>query len=396
LEKHERQEPRKRAAAPRRKHHPRIEPLEERALLAGVGNTLNGVESALFNGKLASFLPTEIQGALAVTAIPISVKVGEPFSGTAASFPDLNSSDNAGNLQAVISWGDGHSSIGQIQAVSPGFFQVVGQNKYDVAGMYNISVTVVAPSGESGSATSTALVVNSPFVFTGQLDALSNTGPPGSQGFTRSSQPTFTGTAEPFAIVRLFAQRSDQDAPVPLGQAPANAEGQWSLAVGPLADGRYAMSAQVIDPNGIPGPMVLFNPGSPLVIDTVAPQVVGVSFGPGLRSIIVVYRDNLSGMNIASILNPANYQLVSRPLRGGPPALVTHLMTSSLLPTDPQAVALSIPGNPRFRASLRNLRIIAGGVTDMAGNPLAAPGPIQPALSFVVKIPSSTRGKLHG
>jgi hypothetical protein len=89
--------------------------------------------------------------------------------------------------------------------------------------------------------------------LTGQLDTVSDRGP-AADGITNRNQPTFTGTAVPQGIVRLFAQRSDSINRIPLGETVADPSGQWRLTIGPLADGTYTISGLMIPPGGSPTP----------------------------------------------------------------------------------------------------------------------------------------------
>ncbi|MEJ7639944.1 MAG: Ig-like domain-containing protein, partial [Singulisphaera sp.] len=97
---------------------------------------------------------------------------------------------------------------------------------------------------------------------------------------TNVNQPHFTGITDAGETVRLFAQRTDEAAPVLVGQAVADANNVWSITTSALADGQYAITATTTDALGdtsTPRPILTTETVGPLVIDTVAPRVVDTS-----------------------------------------------------------------------------------------------------------------------
>jgi hypothetical protein len=114
--------------------------------------------------------------------------------------------------------------------------------------------------------------------------------------------------------------------------------------------------------------MTLANNGH-VIIDTVPPSVVSVSRLAGGRRVLVVFRDNLSGLNVPRLLTKTNYTFA------GPHGVAFHptdvkALPKAGLPTDPQRVVLTLPGNRRLLHAITTLRIAAAGVTDNAGNTL--------------------------
>src|SRR5262249_14482550 len=83
----------------------------------------------------------------------------------------------------------------------------------------------------------------------------------------------------------------------------------------------------------------------------------------------VGFRDDRSGMDLATVADRRNYQLI-----GPGPHLarsVRHpvVLSASALPTNPRAALATLLSTlPSNR--LRSLQIIAGGIADRAGNPL--------------------------
>src|SRR5690606_10213421 len=107
-----------------------------------------------------------------------------------------------------------------------------------------------------------------------------------------------------------------------------------------------------------------------LVIDTEAPRVTSVALDRRSGTVSVVYRDTLSGMAPESLVAPKNYTLYGPGLFRTVPFTIARVPDTAVIATDPRAVVGAAQGHPRLRAGLRGLRIIAGGVADVAGNPL--------------------------
>ncbi len=103
-------------------------------------------------------------------------------------------------------------------------------------------------------------------------------------GLTNDSRPVVLGTAEPGGAVTVHVG-SDVFGPV-----IADPDGTWSLEVGPLADGEYAMTAQVVDPAGnvseVSTPAVLLTVDTTTTAPTVTAVIddVGLFFGAVVRS----------------------------------------------------------------------------------------------------------------
>jgi hypothetical protein len=297
-----------------------------------------------------------------------------------ATITDPVTTDTANQFTALISWGDGVSTQGTVTAGS-GTFNVTGSHTYAAPGTFAITVTLGNPGGGSVSSSSTATIVSAGtnVGFTGSLALIPQNGPGASSGFTNTNRPTFSGTAPPFATVELVARPSDVDVTEPLGFAIASGDGTWTLAVGPLSDGIYTMTAIVTPPGGYPSATQPLADNGRVVIDTVAPQVAGFGFSGG-RTILVYFRDDLSGMNMNSLMQPSNYTFAGPHLVGVNP-VVTGVTPAGTLPTDVVGVSLLIPAGHKTQSRIRGLRItgtntdnVAGGpnvgITDQAGNPL--------------------------
>jgi hypothetical protein len=259
-------------------------------------------------------------------------------------------------------------------------YQVFGSNLYVTPGTYSPTIQASDQNGQTITITSTAIVnSNAALVFSGGLASIPGNGPGAAAGNTDTNRPTFSGTAPPFSTVQLFAGSAAYDTNQSLVIAVASGAGQWTLATGPLADGIYNVTAIVTPPAGYPGPLQQLANNGRLVIDTVAPTVVGIA-DSGAGKVTVYFRDDLSGMNLTSLSNTSNYAFAGRRRLGFSPTSATVVPAGSL-PTDVVGVVLTIPGNRRTWAMVQGLRITgtnpaggAGGtnlgITDNAGNPL--------------------------
>jgi hypothetical protein len=99
-----------------------------------------------------------------------------------------------------------------------------------------------------------------------RLDPASDDGAAG-DGITTDTTPTFSGTAEPLALVTLY----DTDGITVLGSAQAGADGAWSITTGELAGGAHAVTARQTDRAGnvsAPGAALKLHIGS--LVDGVA------------------------------------------------------------------------------------------------------------------------------
>src|SRR5271157_962698 len=280
------------------------------------------------------------------TGTTITPLVGVEFSGVVASFNAIPPG-GINNFVASIDWGD-HSapSAGTIQLVSPGQYNVLGSHTYATpsggtpSNPYTVTVTVVQAFSNGTPTTvikSQAVVQAQP--FTGRLDPLSDTGESNSDGITNINQPTFSGTAQPYSLIQIYSKLPQQLGPILQGSTIAGADGSWSLATGPLADGTYAISATVTPPGGAPVSSVAL---PPLVIDTVAPRVTGVVYSRAEDEVEVVFRDDASGMNLESLRNPQNYNLIGHPQRRYASTSLPIITTIQIVPNDPQAVVLTL------------------------------------------------------
>jgi hypothetical protein len=96
---------------------------------------------------------------ITVTGTTIAPTEGNAFSGTVATFTDVDQTDPVSAYTAKITWGDGSTSLGTVQTTSTqGKFTVSGAHTYAEAGSATITIAITDTDGSSAQATSTANV----------------------------------------------------------------------------------------------------------------------------------------------------------------------------------------------------------------------------------------------
>jgi hypothetical protein len=120
-------------------------------------NTTSTTSTAIVTGPVLTPIPTTI-----------TPSIGQPFTGTVASFLDTNTSDTTRDLSATITWGNGNVTVGTVvrSPITPSLFEVQGTNTYSAAGTYPINVLLVNSNGQSATAMSTAVVAAPPIMAT--------------------------------------------------------------------------------------------------------------------------------------------------------------------------------------------------------------------------------------
>jgi hypothetical protein len=293
------------------------------------------------------------------------------FSGTVASFQDGNPLADSTNFVASIDWGDGVTTAGTISPQGGSKFLVNGTHTYGDSATYVIHISVVDKGGSVATPASAAVVGDLIFPLTGALNPATNTGAANGALATMNRQPNFTGTAEPGAIVHLFAQASGSSGAGVVGQAQADGSGNWSITTIPLGDGAYSFSASATEPTGKPSSnLTALYPNATnglVVIDTTPPHVANVSLNPSNGQFAITFQDAIDGMVAGEILNPANYSLS---LPTGRTARNFSLASLALSATDPNTVIATFNTGRRMRAGGYVLTIESANVKDVAGNTL--------------------------
>ncbi|HEV3164200.1 MAG TPA: Ig-like domain-containing protein [Isosphaeraceae bacterium] len=312
------------------------------------------------------------------------------------SFTDLDPNATADEYTATIIWGDGTiptaalirpaaigTTFGGGPATGPFMFLVQGQHAYARQGSYlmRITVTDVGDPYNSVSVLATAHVTASDLPVTGELSPASDRGSSQTDGITNVNTPTFTGTATPGADVTLTLQ---QPAFVPPGSkiaissvsfhTMARPDGTWSLTTSKLNDGTYGWYVRATNPDGSieDGPPPSGRP-TVLVIDTVAPQVIGASLNPANGQLTVTLRDDNSGLDPVRLSDPATYSFLGVSQGSDPHLKVTgvHAMSAPSGPFGQQVVILTINNGQPIADGVYALTIHAAALRDLAGNGLS-------------------------
>jgi hypothetical protein len=145
--------------------------------------------------------------------------------------------------------------------------------------------------------------------------------------------------------------------------------GFWSAnANRSLGNGSYVISATATDSLGRSLSSTLLPASQPLKVDTTAPTISSVAYNRAIGQVTVTFQDNLSGLNVGSILNRAEYSFKSSGKRAANLVTsVTATPTSSGATTE--TVTLSIKGGKKLKTGVFSLSILAGA-QDVAGNAL--------------------------
>jgi hypothetical protein len=212
--------------------------------------------------------------------------------------------------------------------------------------------------------------------LTGRLSPHSDTGISPNDGVTRINTPMFVGTATPGSVIQVYALRSGETgAGTVIAGNVADGAGVWQAGVvnTVLADGSYAVVAKVI---GSSGEVLAETTIGSLVIDTVAPVITGMNFDRFNGTLGVTYQDNLSGMDLPSVLNGANYQFKANQVVRRVPVPRTILPTSITQTSGPKSIdpvnaTVVLNGGANLRGGNYVVSILSGGVEDVAGNALA-------------------------
>jgi hypothetical protein len=134
---------------------------EEGAYTASLSISDQGGSSA----QAASSI-TVADAALTATGTTLSATEGVAYTGVVGTFSDGNPAASAGTFQATITWGDGSTSSGTINAASSGGFQVAGMHTYAAEGLYTFSVSIDDQGGSKALASGPATVAG-PLTATG-------------------------------------------------------------------------------------------------------------------------------------------------------------------------------------------------------------------------------------
>jgi hypothetical protein len=152
-----------------------------------------------------------------------------PFTGVVATFADPDTAAVASDFTATITWGDGQTSPGVVQASASGGFVVAGTNTYAAAGTYPTAIAIVDTGGATASANGSAVV-------TTNADApLTAAGPT----FYPTEQAPFTGVVATFTDADPAGVASDYTATITWGDGQTSA---GRVAADPLVAGQFEVT----------------------------------------------------------------------------------------------------------------------------------------------------------
>ena len=303
----------------------------------------------------------------------LTATAGEPFTGTLLTVTDSSGSTNPADFTATINWGDGHISPATLVGTGTNgagpTYSVIGTNTYASTGRpltRSSSHSRGSRRNRCRPSARRSRCTASPAYSARRARA------GGVPYATNQNHPTFSGTAEPNALIRLFVRPAGQQVVLDLGETIASPSGLWKLTAIPLADGYYTVTGVVTPAAGPPSetqPLPL-SPGGTLVVDTSRPQLAGVTVSPRKNQVTVVYHGGLSGINLAEALNRFNYVWAPP---GLPPAnpLFVSLASIPVVPGGPLSVTLTFGYYTRVHGKASSLRILPNTILNNAGTPVA-------------------------
>lgn len=182
------------------------------------------------------------------------------------------------------------------------------------------------------------------------LTAASDSGSSSTDGITKVTTPSFTGTVESGSMITLY----DGSTAVGTASAPG---GAYTVTSGALTSGTKTMTIKATDPAGNTGPA---SPGTTLTIDTTAPSV-SISQAAGQPdptsatpiNFTVVSSENVYGLTGSGVILT------------GTAAATTATVTGSGTSFNVAVSGMSTSGTVV-------VKIAAGAAQDAAGNPVAA------------------------
>ena len=163
---------------------------------------------------------------------------------------------------------DGTTLLGTTTAGGGGNWTIISSTLAE--GSHSLSVKATDSAGNVSAASSTSTVVidtTAPIApSTPALSAASDKGSSSSDRITNVTTPTFSGTAEVGATLKLY----DTDGTTVVGTTVADGSGNWSLSTTALSSGSHSISARATD---VAGNVGAASGGASVTIDTTAPAV---------------------------------------------------------------------------------------------------------------------------
>ena len=345
---------------------------------------------------------------------PAGVVANQSWSGIIATFTDTSPASPVSDYSAIIRWGDG--SIEKSVSVArntAGQIEVTGEHTYLTAGRKVVQVLIrdkgtssttavtpivvgasngitpqPAPKPVTTPTTTPAVPVTPPPVATaaptvdgaldpqtsGRLAAVSDSGSSSTDSITNISAPVFEGQSAPGSSVTLIAKPvSGSGQSINLGSATVGDNGTWSVkSASALTDGQYVVTITVTRGTETLTKTLLgggAGTGSPLIIDTIAPQVTQLGYNKVTGQVRVNAQDSGSGLSSATWSNSANYQIIATAGRNAGQQINSATMRMVSANSYPQAtynLILDRRSGPRPQSVQVTLK--TSSLTDQAGN----------------------------
>ena len=341
--------------------------------------------TALIADAPLAFPPQQPIRTTEAATYPLPVLAPPLFSGPVAYFTDGNPGATSSDFTASIDWGDGTAATtGTVVPGPSGTFQVNGSHTYADSGVnggvgvFTIQTFITDVGGSKLIVPNTAVVADTPVILTGIVNPASLSGS-GGGAVTNNPEPKFYGTSAPFSTVTLYETPLAGGGAVKIAQVEAGSDGSWTVNSNALANGVYLIQASAVDQFGETTTAAPLSIVPNLVVDTVAPVITALRFDRTDGTLTVTYRDNLSGMDLASLTNSAFYHISATPLSSKvhPPALILPTsinISSDGIPTDPVVVNVVFNKGHSMRGGKYEVVIDSGagdrGIHDVAENAL--------------------------
>ncbi len=184
-----------------------------------------------------------------------------------------------------------------------------------------------------------------------RLLAASDTGSSSTDGITKTTTPTFTGTAEAGSTVRIL------DGAAQVGSGVATVGGTYSIVSSALVNGTHSMSATATDSTGNLSPA---SPSTSVTIDTVLPTVT---------------LNQAAGQSDPTTSTPVNFTLAfSEPVTGVASVDVTYSGTAGTLTSaiSGSGASYNVATSGMTKTGTVIASFATSGAQDLAGNNSAA------------------------
>jgi hypothetical protein len=251
---------------------------------------------------------------------------------------------------------NGNTILGSATAAAGGTYSIAATLAANVA--INVTAATRDPaSGLTGPASAplpvtTDTVAPSAPGSTPHLNGASDTGVSGIDGITSDNTPTFDGLAPAGTIVRLFANSTE------VGLDTEITSGFYAVTTGTLSDGVKTMTTRFED---VAGNQSTASPSSSVTIDTVAPTLTTREFRFATAPHALAYTFS---ENVGPTIDPADFVVTRLP--------ATNVVTAVSFNAGTRTATVTFPVNGVLPDGRYTSQLSAAGVTDIAGNVLAA------------------------